>query len=40
MTKAANDHNILYQSAADIGSEPIYAVGRLAGVQMPRISGD
>ena len=35
MTKAANDHNILYQTAADIGSEPIYAVGRLAGVQMP-----
>ena len=35
MKNAAEKHNILYASAAYTMAEPIYAVARLAGVQMP-----
>ena len=35
MTKAAEEHNILYASIGNVSGEPIYAVARLAGVQMP-----
>ena len=35
MTKSAEEHNILYADVANTSREPLYAVARLAGVQMP-----